>query len=194
MNNSKTKKWVGTALLITVIVVLQTVASGIKIGSFTPTLSLIPIIIGAIVYGAFSGTSLGIVFGLIVVVTVFSGAEAMSTMMLNHNAFMTVFVCLFKGAMAGYTPAVIYKILSRKNETIATVLASLSAPVMNTGIFCLSLLTVFKPVTDQFAAALNFNGAGQFIVLGIIGINFLFELALNAVLVPVVKRIIKFID
>ncbi len=194
MNNLKTKKWVGTALLGALIVVLQTFASGIKIGTFTPTLSLIPIIIGAIVYGPLAGAILGLVFGAVVFVAVLSGAEAMSTMMLGHNAFATLFVCLFKGAMAGYVPGLIYNALKEKNELLATTLAAIAAPVMNTGIFSIALLTVFKPIAEQFATMLNFAGAGHFIVLGIIGTNFLFELAVNVVLVPVVKRVIKAID
>ncbi|MBR0386076.1 MAG: ECF transporter S component [Erysipelotrichaceae bacterium] len=64
MKNTTTRKWVGTALLGAIIVVLQTFASGIKIASFTPTLSLIPIIIGALVYGPVSGAVLGCVFEL----------------------------------------------------------------------------------------------------------------------------------
>lgn len=194
MNNLKTKKWVGTALLGALIVVLQTFASGIKIGTFTPTLSLIPIIIGAIVYGPLAGAILGLVFGAVVFVAVLSGAEAMSTMMLGHNAFATLFVCLFKGAMAGYVSGLIYNALKVKNELLATTLAAIAAPVMNTGIFSIALLTVFKPIAEQFATMLNFAGAGHFIVLGIIGTNFLFELAVNVVLVPVVKRVIKAID
>ena len=59
MRNSSTKKLVSTALLAAVIVVLQTVASGIRIGPFTPTLSLIPIIIGALLYGPLAGAFLG---------------------------------------------------------------------------------------------------------------------------------------
>lgn len=195
MNNKlRLRKWVGTALLGAIIVVLQTFASGIKIGPFTPTLSLIPIIIGAIVYGPLSGAILGLVFGVVVIIAVFSGAEAMSTMMLTQNPFMTVFLCLFKGAMAGLVPGVIYRTLHEKNDMMATALAAISAPVMNTGIFSIALLTVFRSIADQFAQALNFTGAGQFIVLGIIGTNFLFELAVNVILVPVVKRIVKAID
>ena len=115
-------------------------------------------------------------------------------MMLNHNAFMTVFLCLFKGAMAGFIPGLIYKALHDKNEMLATVIAAFSSPLMNTGIFSLALLTVFRPIADQFAETLNFAGAGQFIVMGIIGTNFLFEMALNMVLVPIVKRIVSAID
>lgn len=191
MRNEKTKKLVGTALLAAVIVVLQTVASGIKIGQFTPTFSLIPIIIGAILYGPMAGAFLGLVFGVIVVIAVLSGAEAFSTMMLTANPVMTIFLCLFKGAMAGFVPGLVYQSLKDKNELVATAVASVLAPLMNTGIFSIGLLTVFKPIADEVGASLGFSGAAQFILVGIIGLNFLVELGINVVFVPVVTRIIK---
>ena len=191
MRNEKTKKLVGTALLAAVIVVLQTVASGIKIGQFTPTFSLIPIIIGAILYGPLAGAFLGLVFGMIVVMTVLSGAEAFSTMMLTAHPVVTIFLCLFKGVMAGFVPGVVYKALKDKNELIATAVSSILAPIMNTGIFSIGLLTVFKPIADEVGTSIGFNGAAQFILIGIIGTNFLFELGLNAILVPVVTRVMK---
>lgn len=191
MRNEKTKKLVGTALLAAVIVVLQTVASGIKIGQFTPTFSLIPIIIGAILYGPMAGAFLGLVFGVIVVIAVLSGAEAFSTMMLTANPVMTIFLCLFKGAMAGFVPGLVYQSLKDKNELVATAVASVLAPLMNTGIFSIGLLTVFKPIADEVGGSLGFSGAAQFILVGIIGLNFLVELGINVVFVPVVTRIIK---
>lgn len=191
MRNEKTKKLVGTALLAAIIVVLQTVASGIKIGQFTPTFSLIPIIIGAILYGPLAGAFLGLVFGVIVVITVLSGAEAFSTMMLTANPVMTIFLCLFKGMMAGFIPGVVYNALKGRNELVATAVGSILAPIMNTGIFSIGLLTIFKPIAESVGASLGFSGAAQFILIGIIGTNFLFELGLNAILVPVVTRVIK---
>ncbi|MCR5068048.1 MAG: ECF transporter S component [Erysipelotrichaceae bacterium] len=193
MRNANIRKLTGTALLAAIIVVLQTFASGIKFGTFTPTLSLIPIIIGALVYGPLSGAFLGLVFGVIVVIGVLSGSEPMSTLMFQTNPAMTVFLCLLKGAMAGLIPGIIYKVFNGEKNLLATVAATISAPIVNTGIFCAALLTVFLPVTQQFSDALGFANAGKFILLGIVGTNFLFELLLNAILVPIVIRIINFV-
>ena len=194
MRNEKTKKLVGVALLAAVIVVLQTVASGIKIGQFTPTFSLIPIIIGAIMYGPLAGMFLGLVFGVVVVIAVLSGAEAFSTMMLTSNPAVTIFVCLFKGAMAGLIPGLVYKAIKGTNELVATTVASVLAPVMNTGIFSIVLLTVFGPLAESVGLSLGFENAGQFVIAGIIGLNFLVELGINIVLVPAVTRVIKALD
>ena len=194
MRNKNTKKLVTTALLTAVIVVLQTVASGIRIGPFTPTLSLIPIIIGALLYGPMVGGFLGAVFGVIVIIGVLTGREPMSTMMMQTNPVMTVVLCLLKGAAAGFVPGVVYKLLKDKNDLVATALAAILAPVSNTGIFSIGLITVFMPIAEQFAAQLGFPNVAKFLFVGIIGTNFLFELAVNVVLVPVVKRILKVID
>ena len=194
MRNKNTKKLVTTALLTAVIVVLQTVASGIRIGPFTPTLSLIPIIIGALLYGPMVGGFLGAVFGVIVIIGVLTGSEPMSTMMMQTNPVMTVVLCLAKGIAAGVIPALVYKALKDKNDLVATALAAILAPVSNTGIFSIGLITVFMPIAEQFAAQLGFPNVAKFLFVGIIGTNFLFELAVNVVLVPVVKRILKVID
>ncbi|MBQ4252600.1 MAG: ECF transporter S component [Erysipelotrichaceae bacterium] len=193
MKNANLRKLTGTALLTAIIVVLQTVASGIKIGPFTPTLSLIPIIVGALLYGPLSGAFLGLVFGVIVVIGVLSGNEPMSTLMFQTNPVMTVFLCLFKGVMAGLIPALLYKLLNKANDLVATVISTISSPIVNTGIFCLAIMTIFLPITQQFADMLGFADAGKFVLLGIVGTNFLFELGLNAVLVPIIIRIIRFV-
>ena len=194
MRNKNTKKLVTTALLTAVIVVLQTVASGIRIGPFTPTLSLIPIIIGALLYGPMVGGFLGAVFGVIVIIGVLTGSEPMSTMMMQTNPVMTVVLCLAKGIAAGVIPALVYNVLKDKNDLVATALAAILAPVSNTGIFSIGLITIFMPIAEQFAAQLQFPNVAKFLFVGIIGTNFLFELAVNVVLVPVVKRVLKVID
>ncbi len=191
MTNQKTRKLVGTAFLAAIIVVLQTVASGIKIGPFTPTFSLIPIVIGAILYGEFYGAFLGLVFGTVVFLNVLSGGEALSTLMLQTNPVMTFLVCILKGALAGFIPGLVYKALKHTNDFIATALAAVLAPFINTGLFTLVLTTTFIQIAKDFAAALGFENVSGFVLKAIIGLNFLFELGVNMVLTPVVARIIK---
>ena len=75
-NRSKIQTVVVTAILAAIIIVLQTFASGIRIGPFTITLSLVPIVLGAVLYGPFQGAFLGAVFGVVVCVAVVTGADA----------------------------------------------------------------------------------------------------------------------
>ncbi len=67
--NSKTKKIVGIGLLTAIVVVLQSLAVGIKFGPFSVTFVLIPIVVGAALYGWIAGAWLGFIFGAIVLFT-----------------------------------------------------------------------------------------------------------------------------
>ena len=49
--NNKTKKIVGIGLLTAIVAVLQSLAVGIKFGPFSVTFVLIPIVVGAALYG-----------------------------------------------------------------------------------------------------------------------------------------------
>ena len=93
--NSKTVKIVGTGLLMAIVVVLQALVSGIRFGTFSITLTLVPIIIGAALFGPLAGALLGTVFGVVVLIT-------------DAGAFMaisipgTIIVCILKGALADW--------------------------------------------------------------------------------------------
>ena len=76
--SSKTKQLTGTAVLIAIIILLQTMLGSIQIGPFTITLTLVPIIIGAVLYGPLTGAFLGLVFGVIVSIQVVTGAAGAS--------------------------------------------------------------------------------------------------------------------
>ena len=56
--STKTAQLVGMGILTALVIVLQTFASGFKIGTFSPPLSLIPIIMGAVLFGALAGAGI----------------------------------------------------------------------------------------------------------------------------------------
>ena len=60
-----TEKLVGMAILLAMVVVLQLYGSGIKIGTVSLSLTLIPIVLGGAVFGPFCGALLGFVFGAV---------------------------------------------------------------------------------------------------------------------------------
>ncbi|MCM1480040.1 MAG: hypothetical protein NC085_10065, partial [Muribaculaceae bacterium] len=53
-------------LLSAVTVVLQIVASAVRLGPFTITLAIMPIVVGGAMYGWKGGAWLGFVFGIVV--------------------------------------------------------------------------------------------------------------------------------
>ena len=66
-------------------------------------------------------------------------------------------------------------------------LAGAVAPIVNTGIFVLGMLTLFKDTT------LALSGGGSaiaFLILTMAGVNFLVEFGINMVLAPTLKRVI----
>ena len=72
--SSRTRRLTGTAVLIAVVIILQTMFGSIQLGTFTITLTMVPIIIGAILYGPLTGARLGLVVSVIVVIQVVTGA------------------------------------------------------------------------------------------------------------------------
>ncbi len=188
---SKTQSLVGTAVLVALVIVLQTVGSGIRIGPFTPTLSLVPIIIGGILFGPLTGAVLGFVFSMIVLISVVSGADAGGAIMFSQNAVATVLIVLLKGTLAGFVSGLIVDKMSDKGMTVSVALAAIAAPVCNTGIFCLGVMIFFYDLISSWGQAAGFDNAFVYIVVGLIGINFIVELIIDLVLVPVIVRVIS---
>ena len=191
--STRTEHLVGMGILTALVIVLQTFASGFKIGSFAPPLSLIPIIIGAVLFGEVAGAILGLVFGAVVLFAVISGAEPFSTLMLQYSPSFTVIICLLKGMLAGYFSGIAYKVLSGINNVAAAIIASAIAPIVNAGIFSIGMLTVFYPLLTQTAATAGAENVILFYFTVFIGIGFIFDLLFIAILVPGLLRIIKIV-
>jgi uncharacterized membrane protein len=182
--NERTKKIVGLGLLTAIIVVLQLLAVAIPVGIFTLTLSLVPIVVGAALYGAGAGAWLGFVFSIIVLLT-------------NAGAFLavnvpgTVITVIAKGTLCGLVAALVYKALANKNQLLAVVLSAIVAPCVNTGLFLLGCQLFFMETISGWASALGYPSAGNYMIFGLVGVNFIIELAINLVLSTTILRIIK---
>ncbi len=189
-NKTKIQTVVVTAILAAIIVVLQTFASGIHIGPFTITLSLVPIILGAVLYGPLQGAILGAVFGVVVCVAVVTGADAGGFLMFQELPFLTLFLCVLKSTAAGFVAGVICKVLNKKNLYIGIITAAVAAPVCNTGILSIGMLLFYKELVTGWALAEGYNSALLYVILGVVGINFIAELVINLVLTPAIVRVI----
>ncbi len=190
--NSKTQRLVGTAILAAVVIVLQTFASAIHIGPFSITLALVPIIIGAIIYGAISGAVLGVAFGAVVCYAVVTGADVGGNLMFQQNPAVTILVCILKSTMAGYVAGIVSGALTKRgNLTAGTVLAAILCPLINTSILCITMLAVFGELVESWATSAGFQSSISYIILSMVGVNFLVELAINIVFVPTITHIIK---
>lgn len=181
-NSLFVRKLVGTAILTAVVLSLQLVLGSVKFGPFNITFTLVPIILGAVLYGPLSAAFLGAVFGLTVCFSVISGNDAGGFVLFSQRPIITLLLCLVKSTAAGYLAGLFAK---RKS---AVYLSAAVAPLVNTGIFILGLVVFFRDTLVLWA-----NGEEavvQFILFSILGVNFLAELLLNLLLVPVILRIL----
>lgn len=180
-----TRTLTGTAVLTAIVVVLQFVSSAVRFGPFSITLALIPIVVGAALYGPWAGAWLGFVFGMVVLLS----GDAAPFMVVNPLG--TILTVLLKGALAGLVSGLLYRLVEKKNGWLAAMLGAFAAPVTNTGVFLLGCLLFFLPTVASWGAAAGFESVGSYMIFGLVGVNFLVELLTILVLSPVIVRLIK---
>ena len=173
-----TKTMVFGAILTALVIVLQYVSMAIRFGTFSITLSLTPIVVGAVCCGVGMGAWLGLVFGVAVLMT----GDAAPFLAVSVGG--TVVTVLAKGIAAGVIPALFYKLLKKFN-ILASATAAVLSPIANTGVFLIGCMIFFVPTIMEW------HGTVSAFLISIFSINFLIELILNIVLIPVVVRIIN---
>ncbi|HWQ51994.1 MAG TPA: ECF transporter S component [Terriglobales bacterium] len=183
-----TRRLVGMSIFTAMVVVLQVFATFVKFGPFSITLALAPIVVGAALYGPRAGAGLGAAFGVVVLIMCIVGADPGGAILWNVNPAVTAILCIVKGAAAGWVSGLVYRALSGKNTTLRVVAAAICSPIVNTGIFCLSMVLFFRDTLVQWAGG---SDLFYYIFIVLIGVNFLVELLVNTVLAPVIARIIK---
>lgn len=197
--NQKIVRLVQLALLVALVVVLQMLGSFVKIGPLPMSFVLVPIVIGACLLGVKEGAILGFVFGLITMIMGVTGVDAFSFLLWEANPVWFVIVCLLKATMAGFGSGLIYKGLDKlfggRFKTLTTVLASISAPIINTGIFVIGMFLFFFETMEALPSMFpdvfgQYKSAVQLVFLGLAGLNFVGEFIVNLVLSPAIVRII----
>lgn len=175
---------VGLGLLTAIVVVLQALAVGIRFGVFNITLVLVPIIVGAALYGKAAGAWLGFVFGLVVL---FTDAGAF----LAVSVPGTIVTCILKGTLAGLAAGAVYRLVSRKNSVAAAITAGIVSPIVNTGVFILGCAVFFMDTISEWAAGAGFENAWAYMLTAFVGVNFLVEMAINLVLSSAIVLIVR---
>ena len=189
MKNAKIQRMVGIALLMALVIVLQflggilTTASG-----FSISLVLIPIVLGAAVFGPSAGASLGGTFGVIVFINCVTGTDLGGAMVFQANPILCFLVVMGKGILAGMAAGGVYRLLRDKSKYIAMLCAAIVCPVVNTGIFIACMLTFFREVLSAWAEG---GDLVAYILTGLVVANFVPELIINVVFSPAAKLITK---
>lgn len=173
---------VGIGLLTAIVVVLQFVSMSLRFGMFSITLTLVPIVVGAALYNWKAGAWLGFVFGVIVLLS----GDAAAFLALNIPG--TIITVIVKGTLAGLCAGLVYKLVSKKNQIAAVLLASITAPIVNTGVFLIGSAVFFLDTITQWAGTEN---VFVYMLVGLVGFNFFIELGVNLVLNPTILQIIR---
>lgn len=185
----KVKKMTTLALLMALVVVLQLLGGVIPpVGGFTISLVLIPIVLGAALYGSAAGALLGGTFGVIVVIGCITGTDAGGAMVFQANPLLCILVVLAKGILAGAASGGVYAALKGKNPAVAMVAAAIVCPVVNTGTFIACMWAFFIDVLAAWAGGGNILG---YVLSGLVLCNFLPELVINVLFSGAGSRILK---
>lgn len=180
MDLKQTKTLVGLGIITAIVAVLQVMSMYITFGPFNITLALTPIIIGAALYGWQAGAFLGAVMGIVVLLT---NAQAF----LAVNIPGTIITCILKSALAGLAAGVVYSLLAEKNRTAAVITAAFVTPIVNTGVFLLGCLVFFLDTIKAWAGS---DSVAHYMIFGLVGSNFIIELAVNLALSSAIVRIL----
>ncbi len=187
-NKKKTQALIVTALFAAIIAVLQLVVVIPPIGAAYITLSLVPIVLGAVLYGQIYGAILGLVLGACVVYQVIFTPDPFSAAMFQLLPAVTVILCLVKTTVAGFVSGLVYKLLCKKNKTVAVFTASALCPIINTGLYLAGVLVFFGELVGGAASEAG-KTVIMFIISGVVLTNFIPELIVNIVLAPVIIRV-----
>ena len=180
-----TRTMVTGSLLTALVVLLQFVSMAIRTGTFSITLSLVPIVIGAVLCGKGMGAWLGFVFGVTVLLSGDAGA------FLAINVPGTIITVLVKGILAGLAVDVLYSLLNRINRYLAVIISAVICPVVNTGIFLLGCKLFFWDTIEAWSAGSEYGSdVMKYVIFLLVGGNFIFELLVNVVMSPTITRVI----
>jgi uncharacterized membrane protein len=180
--NKGIMKMVGIAFMMALVVVMQSISGMIPpIGGFSISLVLIPIVLGAAVYGPGAGALLGATFGAIVYINCVTGADPGGAMVFQASPILCFLVVMGKGMLAGLASGAAYKLLKGINPYIAMLVAAIVCPLVNTGVFVACMFLFFIDVLSAWAGGGNLVG---YVLTGLILANFVPELVINILFSP----------
>ncbi len=182
--NLSTERLVMTAMLTALTAVLAYFGGFIKIGSLASVnLTLIPVVLGGALLGPLVSAWLGLVSGAVFFLT----ADAAFWLSLSIPG--TIVTVLIKGTAAGFFAGLAYHFFSEFNRYVAVLVSAIIAPLVNTGIFLNGCLFFFMDAVNAGAEAEGLS-IGAYVIFFFVGLNFVFELIFNAVLSPMLCRLV----
>ena len=183
-----TKMIASTGILVGIELVLQLIGNYINPGFANINLSLVPIAIGAILYGPLVGGFLGLVCGVMVVIS-----PSTMQFFMPVSPVGTIFTCILKTTIAGIAAGLVAMPFKGEKKIIGVILASITVPVVNTGLFALFAIMFFTPILNGMVTATGsvFKNVGEALIIGLIGFNFILEIISTLILTPSIYKVIE---
>ena len=179
-----TRTIVITGLLLALEIIFQIIGNYLQIGPANINVALVTVVLAGVLCGPISGAVLGFFNGIMALLS-----PSTIAIFMPINPWATVLVCLLKCALAGVLSGLAFQLLKKKNQLVALIVASILVPVINTGTFCIGALLFFRPFLESGVGG-AFPNVGAFLIFGVIGWNFIFELASTVILSPMIGMII----
>lgn len=182
MKNIRVRTITGMAILLAIEIIFQTLGNLILIGPVNINLSLIPVALGAMLYGPCAGAFLGLCNGIHVILT--------DGFFMPIAPWGTILVCVLKCTLAGFISGLAFKAIGKKNKVVGAIISSMLVPIINTGLFVVGCFTVLGPAIDANKGGQNIY---EYIFLVLVLWNFVFEFTTVTILGPSISKIIKIV-
>ncbi len=187
---AKTLFLVQNAVLASIVVLMAFTPIGyLRLGAVEMTFIMIPVAVGAITLGEKSGAFLGLVFGVSSFIQCF-GMSPFGAALFQINPIFTFIMCLVPRVLMGCLCGVIYKLLTKANKGIAVVIASFSAPVLNTLFFITSLMIFFGKSDFIMGMRAGTENLMAFLI-AFVGFNGVMEIVTTTLIAPPVALAVE---
>lgn len=190
VRKTKTLMLTQNAVLASIVVLMAFTPIGyLRIGAVEMTFIMIPVAVGAITLGEKSGAFLGLVFGVSSFIQCF-GMSPFGAALLQINPIFTLIMCLVPRVLMGYLCGVIYKLLAKAKKGIAVIIASFSAPVINTILFIASLMIFFGKTDFIMGMRAGTENLMAFLI-AFVGLNGVMEIVTTTLIAPPVALAVE---
>ena len=181
-------------ILVALVIVMQLFASAIPMFGVTINFSLIPIAFAGILLGALGGAIVGFASGVVVFISAaVLGAEPFTATLFQAHPVILTLICIGKTTVAGLVSGLVFKFLTKKNNFIAVCVSAVILPIVNTGIYLLGIVLMKDTTATFLGMGVSTAGAVFVAVFTIIWLNFVLEMAVNLVFIPMIQRVVKVI-
>lgn len=210
-NSMKIKRLVGMATLTSLVIVLQLLGNFIPNFANSLALALIPIAVGAILYGPLAGFFLGAVMSA----TVATNPTNYSLMQTGTDTFKLLIVMFIKSPLAGLAAGYAYKAVAyfakkadgkKRNVLffVAVFTASVVVPIVNTLTYAVGMLLLFEVMgSESFkisshlannpaaTGGTSYGSAVAVVFLFWISFNFFIEFGISAIATQAIVMLLK---